>query len=206
MAILPIRIEDILPARALEYFIGNVHWLDALTPPLESHIQNLAGTVKILLGRLPQHGVAPIPHAEQAAKFPQSDPVPKGPKIPQPPTAESVAPEKFSWAQPVSPPAPQQIPMERVPETSSWTPPKETFSPPVPPATSAVQKQKRAIGLVVIAIVVFLASAVAIIGTLHDSIQERSDALAGFGLLFGATGIAASYGVITKNVGGVSSS
>ena len=65
VAILPIRIEDILPGRALEYFIGNVHWLDALTPPLESHLQNLAGTVKLLLGRLPQHGVAPSPHEAQ---------------------------------------------------------------------------------------------------------------------------------------------
>jgi hypothetical protein len=63
VAILPLRIEDILPGRALEYFIGNVHWLDALTPPLESHLQNLAGTVKILLGRLPAH-VGPIPHSD----------------------------------------------------------------------------------------------------------------------------------------------
>ena len=39
VAILPLRIEDILPGRALEYFIGNVHWLDAMTPPLESHLQ-----------------------------------------------------------------------------------------------------------------------------------------------------------------------
>src|ERR1700691_2060527 len=27
--ILPVRIEDVLPTKALEYFIGNVHWLDA---------------------------------------------------------------------------------------------------------------------------------------------------------------------------------
>jgi hypothetical protein len=33
VAILPVRIEDVLPGRALEFFIGNVHWLDALTPP-----------------------------------------------------------------------------------------------------------------------------------------------------------------------------
>ena len=32
--ILPVRIEDVLPTKALEYFIGNVHWLDALTPPV----------------------------------------------------------------------------------------------------------------------------------------------------------------------------
>jgi len=51
VAILPLRIENITPGRALEYFIGNVHWLDALTPPLESHLQNLAGTIKTVLAR-----------------------------------------------------------------------------------------------------------------------------------------------------------
>ena len=47
VAILPLRVEDVLPGKALEYFIGNVHWLDALTPPLEAHLKNLAGTIKI---------------------------------------------------------------------------------------------------------------------------------------------------------------
>jgi hypothetical protein len=49
--ILPLRIEDVLPGRALEFFIGNVHWLDALTPPLESHLQSLTESVKALLAR-----------------------------------------------------------------------------------------------------------------------------------------------------------
>ncbi len=31
VAILPFRIENVLPARSLEYFIGNVHWLDAFS-------------------------------------------------------------------------------------------------------------------------------------------------------------------------------
>lgn len=31
--IIPLRIQDIAPTRSLEYFIGTVHWLDALTPP-----------------------------------------------------------------------------------------------------------------------------------------------------------------------------
>jgi hypothetical protein len=47
--IIPFRIEDIAPTRSLEYFIGSVHWLDALTPPLESHLRRLADTVKALL-------------------------------------------------------------------------------------------------------------------------------------------------------------
>ena len=51
VAMLPVRIEDVLPGKGLEYFIGNVHWLDALKPPLDAHLKNLAGTIKILLAR-----------------------------------------------------------------------------------------------------------------------------------------------------------
>lgn len=47
--IIPLRIQDIAPTRSLEYFIGTVHWLDALTPPLETHLRRLAETVKALL-------------------------------------------------------------------------------------------------------------------------------------------------------------
>jgi hypothetical protein len=49
LPIIPLRIENIVPARSLEYFIGDVHWLDALTPPLETHLQRLAETIKALL-------------------------------------------------------------------------------------------------------------------------------------------------------------
>jgi hypothetical protein len=59
VAILPVRIEDVLPGKGLEYFIGNVHWLDALNPPLEAHLKSLAGTIKILLARS-GHGASPI--------------------------------------------------------------------------------------------------------------------------------------------------
>jgi hypothetical protein len=39
--ILPFRIENILPTKAMEFALGNTHWLDAMTPPLESHINTL---------------------------------------------------------------------------------------------------------------------------------------------------------------------
>ena len=59
--ILPLRIEDIVPSTALEYFIGNLHWLDAITPPLENHLQGLAATVKILIARMPPREQQPFP-------------------------------------------------------------------------------------------------------------------------------------------------
>jgi hypothetical protein len=50
--ILPFRIEDVTPSPSLDYFIATAHWLDALTPPLEKHLEHLAGTVKLLLARI----------------------------------------------------------------------------------------------------------------------------------------------------------
>jgi tetratricopeptide (TPR) repeat protein len=49
--IVPLRIEDVVPTESLEYFMSAVHWLDALTPPLEGHLDHLAETVKMLLER-----------------------------------------------------------------------------------------------------------------------------------------------------------
>jgi photosystem II stability/assembly factor-like uncharacterized protein len=52
VVILPFRVENVLPDESLEYFIGNVHWLDALTPPMEAHLKNLAKTIKVLLAQM----------------------------------------------------------------------------------------------------------------------------------------------------------
>jgi hypothetical protein len=49
VAILPFRIEDVKPAKSLDLFIGSVHWLDALTPPLERHLDRLADSASKLL-------------------------------------------------------------------------------------------------------------------------------------------------------------
>jgi TIR domain len=49
VAILPFRIEDVAPGKSLDYFIGSVHWLDAMTPPMESHLDHLAATVHKLI-------------------------------------------------------------------------------------------------------------------------------------------------------------
>jgi hypothetical protein len=49
LAIVPFRIEATAPSKSLAYFMGGVHWLDALTPPFEAHLQTLATTVQTLL-------------------------------------------------------------------------------------------------------------------------------------------------------------
>ena len=42
VTIMPFRIEGVTPGKSLDYFIGSVHWLDALAPPLEGHLQKLS--------------------------------------------------------------------------------------------------------------------------------------------------------------------
>lgn len=59
LTIIPFRIEDVVPAKSLDYFIGSVHWLDAMSPPMDRHLDNLAETVRKLLP--PRDGAAPAP-------------------------------------------------------------------------------------------------------------------------------------------------
>jgi hypothetical protein len=46
LTIIPFRIEDIAPTKAMEYYLGSIHWLDALTPPLARHLGHLVEQVK----------------------------------------------------------------------------------------------------------------------------------------------------------------
>jgi adenylate cyclase len=48
--IVPFRVEDVAPTGAMEYCLSGTHWLDALKPPLESHVATLVATVQGLLG------------------------------------------------------------------------------------------------------------------------------------------------------------
>jgi hypothetical protein len=53
--IFPLRIEEVSPTRSMEYYLGAIHWLDALTPPLEKHLNHLGRAAKACLevdGRL----------------------------------------------------------------------------------------------------------------------------------------------------------
>ncbi len=61
VAILPFRIEDVKPAKSLDLFIGSVHWLDALTPPLDRHLDRLADSVSKLLPGRPHPPLPPVP-------------------------------------------------------------------------------------------------------------------------------------------------
>jgi tetratricopeptide (TPR) repeat protein len=65
LPIIPVRLENVLPAKSLEYFISAAHWLDAFPPPVENYLNDLAGAVKGLVGA-DAHD-APIPRGLQGA-------------------------------------------------------------------------------------------------------------------------------------------
>jgi TPR repeat protein len=128
VAVLPFRIEDVVPGKALEYFIGNVHWLDALTPPLETHLRNLSVTVKVLLGRMDPQGRT-IPVGQDRPGAPVGAPVHES--IPAPvPVAVPVQPESAPPFQPVPQrPAPVESPAF-TPPPNAYQPPPSAFQPP----------------------------------------------------------------------------
>jgi hypothetical protein len=53
VTIIPLRVQDVIPSRSLEFFLGNIHWLDAITPPLEKHLEALAIRLTALMGSMP---------------------------------------------------------------------------------------------------------------------------------------------------------
>lgn len=46
--VIPLRTEDATPQGALRYNLINLHWMDAISPPLEGHIAELIRTLKRL--------------------------------------------------------------------------------------------------------------------------------------------------------------
>jgi len=70
--IIPFRVEDIPPAKALEYFISTSQWMDAFSSPLEQHLDTLTKTVKAVL-RSP-----PPPDAIVPAQSERKNPIVSG--------------------------------------------------------------------------------------------------------------------------------
>ena len=74
--IIPFRVDDIPPTKSLEYFISTSQWMDAFSPPLEQHLDNLTKTVRAVLKS------PPLPAANVPAQ-------PEKPSIPEPPIRPS---------------------------------------------------------------------------------------------------------------------
>ena len=61
--IVPFRVQDLEPTGAMEYALGNTHWLDAFSGPLEGHIATLLATTRRLLGASARGAPTPAPKA-----------------------------------------------------------------------------------------------------------------------------------------------
>ncbi|MDR0312127.1 MAG: toll/interleukin-1 receptor domain-containing protein [Treponema sp.] len=51
VSIMPFKISDVLLNEAIEYYLGKTHWLDAITPPLEVHMNKLADRIKTFIDK-----------------------------------------------------------------------------------------------------------------------------------------------------------
>jgi hypothetical protein len=83
VTIMPLRIERVEPTGTLAYYMSGVHWLDALTPPLEQHLQRLAVSIRAQLQ------AAPTSRRNEPV---QTQPGPEPPTVGEPPTAISARP------------------------------------------------------------------------------------------------------------------
>jgi len=75
LTIMPIRLEQIEPTRSMAYYMAGVHWIDALSPPLEQHFKKMVEWIKPHL----TGGPAPEPPKVKLETRP-----PLKPKVPRP--------------------------------------------------------------------------------------------------------------------------
>lgn len=140
--ILPVRVEDVLPSKSMEYLISVPHWLDAITPPLEKHIEELADTIENILASnrniaCQKCGTALSPHAKFCESCGASIPIKEPP--------------------PVSAPASSPLPSEKGPEPAPGQPPEAAISPnPAPSSpetTGAAAPPRKNTGLIIGAVI-----------------------------------------------------
>ena len=62
LALLPVRVENVLPSKGLGYFLGTQHWLDAHAGPIDQHWAAIARAVKALRSK----PAAPMPWTPSA--------------------------------------------------------------------------------------------------------------------------------------------
>lgn len=59
--IVTFKIDEAMPTSTIKYFIGPIHWLDAMSKPMETNLNKLADTIELLIRQgKPVEKVAPI--------------------------------------------------------------------------------------------------------------------------------------------------
>ena len=70
VVVVPFRVEEVTPSKDMEYFLSATHWLDAITPEMDSHLGNLVQTIQALLSDKPN---ARTPQAAASSVSPTTD-------------------------------------------------------------------------------------------------------------------------------------
>ena len=150
LIVIPFRVEDVLPEGALEYHLGAVHWLDAMTPPLDTHIKRLAETARSIIAADATVDLASPPRVDQPAGVPTrtiaelprpaerpSAPMPVRPQPIEVATPPAVGIESYD-SLPSSTELPAATPRFTVEPVVETTPPEETgHAAPATPLTFA---------------------------------------------------------------------
>jgi hypothetical protein len=92
--IVQFRIDPVSPSDDLEYYLSGPHWLDAVTPPLENHLEQLKNSMKALLV-LPRIGDGQTATAPPAP--PPSAPPPPPQSISPPSPSRPAKPSSDAW-------------------------------------------------------------------------------------------------------------
>jgi hypothetical protein len=108
ISILQLRIEDTPPSRSLEFYTSGQHWLDALTPPMERHLERLAENIHQLLGsQAKREGKSSAPPA--AARAASASLLPWLDNTTLKHIAEQAQPDPLLWSQRHDPTCPSEF-------------------------------------------------------------------------------------------------
>jgi len=96
LVIIPLRIDNVLPSKSLEYFLSSQHWFDAFAAPLETYMEPLAHHVRAILRQGEGGGAPPMQAAPPRPAFVPSAAVPAGSP---PASAPAIVPEALKFAE-----------------------------------------------------------------------------------------------------------
>ena len=83
LTIMPLRLEQIQPTKSMAYYMAGVHWIDAISPPLEAHLKKMVEWIKPhLASGTPAGEREPPPKAKVEAKTPTKPEPPRPPATP----------------------------------------------------------------------------------------------------------------------------
>ena len=52
LAIIPFKVEDIVPNEKFEYYLSTIQWINAVKPPIKNYLVKILGSIKDILSKL----------------------------------------------------------------------------------------------------------------------------------------------------------